>query len=153
MTPQLLANAVTKVETVNIRCTELTRQQWKAVFTAISGDTKLRNLDIVYNNLSTVTPELLATAVSNLETVNIRNTRITDQQWKAVFTALCGNSKLRNLHIGYNIGGNYINLTSVMPGLLATALRGLKTVSLSGARLTKEQKTIIGTLEDTKVKM
>jgi hypothetical protein len=55
---ELLARAVTKLETVNIYNTRLTTSQTMAIFTAICQDTKLVTLHISGNNLSSMDPEL-----------------------------------------------------------------------------------------------
>ena len=69
--PTLLADALNKLETVGLSGTSLTIEQAEALFTAISGGTQLKCLDIAENNLDMVEPTLLATAVRKLETVDL----------------------------------------------------------------------------------
>ena len=69
--PELLAKVVTKLQKLEINCTELTLQQAAAIFTAVSEESTMIELDISDNDLSGVDPELLAKAVNNLTTLYI----------------------------------------------------------------------------------
>ena len=131
--PELLASAVTKLVTVNISCTVLTGEQCEALFTAINEGSQLRSLNIALNNLSTVTPLLLATAVPKLETVNVSYTGLTSEQGDALFSAINVGSQLRSLKICGN------NLAAVTPLLLATAVTKMEIVDIRCTELTSEQ--------------
>ena len=65
----MLAKAVAKLVTLNVRCTNLTHQQTVAILTAVSEGSKLTELDISCNDLSGLDLGLLAIAVTNLETL------------------------------------------------------------------------------------
>ena len=58
---------------------------------------------------------LLAKVVTKLETLEVRGTRLTQQQAVAIVTAVSEGSKLTNFEISFS------NLTGVDPGLLAKA--------------------------------
>ena len=74
--PVLLAKAVTKLDTLNVKYTKLTQQQAVAILTAVSEGSKLTKPDISWNNLSGVDPGLLAKAVTKLVTLNIKHTNL-----------------------------------------------------------------------------
>ena len=78
-----MARAVTRLEEVHLRNTELTLEHVKAIFSEICDrDTlTLKVLDISYNtNVSKVEPGLLVRAVTRLEEVNVTGTQVTIEQ-------------------------------------------------------------------------
>ena len=122
----LLARLVARMEEVGMRGTRLKVQQLEAVLASISsGDSRLKKLDISHNNLATVSPALLASAVSSLQEAVLSHTQLTWQQGEAILTAITsGDSRLKIL----NISGN--NLAKVDPGLLASAVNRLEEVEV-----------------------
>ena len=125
--PSLLARLVARMEEVGMRGTRLTVQQVEAVFNSIcSGDSsRLKKLDISHNNLSTVSPVLLASAVNSLQEGVLSHTQLTREEGEAILTAITsGDSRLKIL----NISGN--NLSKVDPGLLASAVNRLEEVEV-----------------------
>jgi len=106
-------------------------------------------------NLSSVDPELLAQAVTQLEEVKLscprltpqlrelRRTRLTPQQVTAICTAMTGNSQLKKLELPGN------NLSSVDADLLAQAVTQLEEVGLARTRLTPQQVEAIFAALDT----
>eukprot|EP00092_Neocalanus_flemingeri_P014722 GFUD01015888.1.p1 GENE.GFUD01015888.1~~GFUD01015888.1.p1 ORF type:complete len:256 (+),score=55.87 GFUD01015888.1:82-849(+) len=96
--PDLLAMIVNSIDTVVISDCNLTNQQVETIFATISEDTKLKKLWIHHNNLSTVEPAVLATAVSKIEVVNLMITNLTGQQTTCLLTQATGpGSKLQRL--------------------------------------------------------
>ena len=135
--PELLAKVVTKLQKLEINCTELTLQQAAAIFTAVSEESTMIELDISDNDLSGVDPELLAKAVNNLTTLYIENTNLTLQQTEAILTAVSEGSKMIKLNIVEN------NMSGVDPGLLAKAVANLETLDIGRTELTQQQATAI----------
>ena len=129
--PELLAKVVTKLQKLEINCTELTLQQAAAIFTAVSEESTMIELDISDNDLSGVDPELLAKAVNNLTTLYIENTNLTLQQTEAILTAVSEGSKMIKLNIVEN------NMSGVDPGLLAKAVANLETLDIGSTELTE----------------
>ena len=135
--PELLAKVVTKLQKLEINCTELTLQQAAAIFTAVSEESTMIELDISDNDLSGIDPELLAKAVNNLTTLYIENTNLTLQQTEAILTAVSEGSKMIKLNIVEN------NMSGVDPGLLAKAVANLETLDIGSTELTEQQATTI----------
>ena len=135
--PELLAKVVTKLQKLEINCTELTLQQAAAIFTAVSEESTMIELDISDNDLSGVDPELLAKAVNNLTTLYIENTNLTLQQTEAILTAVSEGSKMIKLNIVEN------NMSGVDPGLLAKAVNKLETLDIELTQLTHQQAAAI----------
>jgi hypothetical protein len=86
--PDLLVRAVTRLEEVEMRVTNLTKPQMEAIFISIiyKDSLLLRKLNISGINLSQVSPDLLARAVTRLEEVKMRRTCLTKQQMEAILT-------------------------------------------------------------------
>ena len=87
--------------------------------------------------LSGEDPGLLAKVVTKLETLEVRGTRLTQQQAVAILTVVSEGSKLVNL----DISGN--NLSGVDTRLLAKAVTKLETLDVSYTKLTQQQSVAI----------
>ena len=77
--PGILAKVVTRLGSLDIDSTNLTQQQVVAVITAVCERNNMANLSMARNNLSGVDPEILAKAVTKLETLHISCTKQTQQ--------------------------------------------------------------------------
>ena len=103
MEPELLARAVAGLQEVDLSSSHLTAQQTQAVIRAAGNSRQLKKLDLAMNDsLPAVKPELLASAVLNLEEISIGYSVVSAQQTKAVFSAISGATSLKVLRIGYN---------------------------------------------------
>ena len=135
--PQILADAVCKLEDSNLNYTKLTASQVKAIFTAISSkkNIPLKALNIGHNEMQ-VRPELLSAAVTKLERLNLESSGLSSDQTEAIFSAIqAPGSRLRTLELQHN------DLSSVEPGLLARAVTRLEEVNFQNAEMTTEQVT------------
>ena len=134
---ELLAKVVTNLDTLNLTNTKLTQQQIASVITTASKGSKLKKLNISENDLSGVDPGLLAKAVVNLETLDIGNTKLTQQQAAVIFSGVCEGSRLNVLNISDN------NLSEVEPELLAKTVIKLKKLDIRYSDITKQQASVI----------
>ena len=134
---ELLAKVVTNLDTLNLTNTKLTQQQIASVITSASKGSKLKKLNISENDLSGVDPGLLAKAVVNLETLDIGNTKLTQQQAAVIFSGVCEGSRLNVLNISDN------NLSEVEPELLAKTVIKLKKLDIRYSDITKQQASVI----------
>ena len=135
--PQILADAVCKLEDSNLNYTKLTALQIKAIFTAISSkkNIPLKALNIAHNEMQ-VRPELLSAAVTKLERLNLESSGLSSDQTGAIFSAIqTPGSRLRSLELQHN------DLSSVEPGLLARAVTRLEEVNFQNTEMTTEQLT------------
>ena len=129
----LLVGAFTKLETLEISNTKLTQQQIVAILTVVSEGRKMTKLDINFNNMSGVDPELLAKTVTKTKILNVADTNLTQQQAEAILTAVSEAKTVMELDIGFN------NLSGVDQGLLAKAVTNLKTLNVNRSKLTQRQ--------------
>ena len=83
--PRVFGKGLSKLEEVSIRNCQLTKEQVIALFLAISTGGQLLNLDISFNNLSSVEPYFLARGVNMLEQVTLTRTSLTADQINAIF--------------------------------------------------------------------
>ena len=101
--PGLLALAVAGLEEVDLSSSQLTLQQTQAVLRAAGSSSKLRKVKLAMNDsMSLVRPELLASAVLNLEQFYIGYSDVSSQQIKAIFSALIEATSPKLLKMGYN---------------------------------------------------
>ena len=137
--PQILAEAVCKLDAANLNDTDLTTPQIKTIFTAISSDENilLKDLNIGENEVQ-VKPELLAAAVTKLERLNLNSSGLSSNQTGAIFSAIqAPGSRLSTLELQHN------DLSSVEPGLLARAVTRLEEVNFQNAKMTPGQASAI----------
>jgi len=95
----LLAEAVTQLEEANLAYTDLTSEQVETIFAALDKPSQLRILQMSGNNLSSVDPEVLAQAVTQLVEVELNDTQLAPQQVEAILAALKTPGKLKELQI------------------------------------------------------
>merc|ERR1712129_670029 len=95
----LLAEAVTQLEEVNLAYAGLTPEQVEAIFAALDKPSQLRTLQMSGNNLSSVDPYVLAQAVTQLVEVELNDTQLAAQQVEAILAALKTPGKLKELQI------------------------------------------------------
>merc|ERR1719319_437600 len=100
--PELLAQAVTQLEEVDLVNTDLTPQQVKAIFAALDTSCKMKILKIQNNNLSSVDPDVLARGVNKPETVDMCGTDLTEQQMTKILTRSLLITNLKKLDIEDN---------------------------------------------------
>ena len=97
--PELLAKTIKILETLNVKCGRLTREQTESIFSAISEASQLKSLDISHNNLSSVEPRMLSRAVTMLESLDVRNGQLTTRQTNSIFAAIREVKKTKTTHI------------------------------------------------------
>jgi len=98
----ILAQAVTKLEEVKLADTDLTPQQVEAIYAALDISCKMKILRIGANNLSSVDPDVLARVTNKLETVNMRDTHLTEQQMTRILTKSLLTTNLKKLYMEGN---------------------------------------------------
>ena len=91
----------------------------------------MTKLDISFNDMSRIDPQILTKAVSKMKQLNVTDANITQQQTAAILTAISEEKIVTELYIGFN------NLSGVDPGLLAKAFRNLKKLNVNGSQLTQ----------------
>ena len=131
----LLASSITgRLTKLVIWETHLTTDQAEALLTRLAITHQLRSLDISYNDLSEVEPQLLARAVVELEELRLSGTSLTSEQSEALFYALNeADNWLDCLHI------SYCNLSTIDPAHLTKVLLRLQEVSVMYSSLTPLQ--------------
>jgi len=98
----ILAQAVTQLEKVELGYTRLTPQQVEAIFAALDTSSQMKILRIRSNNLSSVDPDVLARGVNKLETVDMRDTDLTEQQITRILTQSLLTTNLKELDMEGN---------------------------------------------------
>ena len=134
MRADLLASSMTGLTKLSIWETHLTTEQAEAILTRMTITHQLRTLDMSYNDLSEVDPQLLARAVVELEELRLCGTSLTSEQCEALVLALNeGDKWLERLHI------SYCNLATIDPAHLAKVLSSIQEVAVMYSSLTPLQ--------------
>ena len=122
--PWLLATTVAGRQTVDMRSCRLTRAQATAIFTAISEGGGLRSLEIgPMNNLSTVAPRVMASAVNSLERAEMRGTHLSREQVTSILLQAATKTRLHFL----DLRGNWA-VREVSRELVVAARRNIREV-------------------------
>lgn len=146
--PDVLFKAVPKLKTLWASNTNLKQEQSVAILTsAVSENSRLIDLDIGTNNLSSVEPQLLFKLVHKLETLSIRNANLTADQTVALITAVCESCTLVHLHISRN------NMSAVDHELLGKAVTKLESLEIGHAKLTQKQSVAVLSVANEKCKL
>jgi len=134
--PELLSNVILRMETVYMTWCQMSTDQANAIFTALNiNESKLKTFHLSHNNLSSVCPEVLATTVSKLETVDLSWTEVNSDQVESLLTAVRdefardGKVRLKSLNLSHN------KLGMVDSDLMAEAVALLETVKLENSHL------------------
>ena len=133
--PELLSTLVTQTPEVTLRNTDLSKKQLNALLLKISQEqTKLKRLDLAENNLSSIEPSLLASALTRLTLAGLCFCQLSTSQLGVLLASISqDSSNLQHL----SLADNY--LAEMDPVLIGQSLVGLKTFNLCGSKMTPHQ--------------
>ena len=136
---RVLAAAVRGLEVVRIQANQLGEEQVEAVLNALEEEQEgnLKSLQISYNSLASVKPELLARLVARVEEVGLMTCLLTPHQLQHLFTTLSNSNSLRRLDISHN------NLSTLEASLLAEVVNKLEVAVVNRTGLDQEQVTAV----------
>ena len=103
--PELLSQAVVRLQECRLDDEEISQTQMDSVFTAIqeSEDMKLKILHLEKKDYSKVPPEILASALVKLEDTNILRARLSPNQVECLFNKMVNSEIMNILHRGCQI--------------------------------------------------
>ena len=124
--PELLSQAVIRLQKFVVDHIELSQTQMDSLFTAIhqSGDLKLKILDLGNRDYSEVPSEILASALVRLEDTNILY-ELSENQVECLFNIMA-NSEIMNIQ---ELLPSKLNTSKVSPEVFAAALVRVKRVT------------------------
>ena len=131
--PHVMAAAVNKMDKVDLGFGHLNATQCNAIFGLAAGKSKLKDLDISDNDLSSVNKHDMERAVNNMEKINLECTELTNQQCIQIFKYAENESNLKDMKIGRN------DLSAVEPGSMARAVSKMEECGLQSSKLTNQQ--------------
>ena len=137
--PIRLAKMVSKLLALDISNCSLTNKQVHAIFEVLSKNSKMENLHISDNDLSTVEPDILAISANKLLGLEMNRCHLTSEQGQAIFNRMSEETKLVSLRVFES----KIDLSSLDPNVLATALNKLEIVDGCFWNLTDHQTRVI----------
>ena len=134
--PELLASLVTQAIKVDLSGSDLTKKQLRVLLLRVSQEeTPLQRLDLGENNMSSVEPALLSSALTRLTHVGLGFCDLSTTQLETFLASLSQDESSSIQHL--SLSDNY--LTSVDPALIGQSIVGLKTANLCGTKLTLRQ--------------
>ena len=104
---KLLGQAVNQLEEVDLYDTKLTTQQAENILVAIITSSKLKVLNIQNNKLSSVDPDIMAKAVNKLDSVEMYNTDLTQQQITKILSRSLVKTSLDHIAMGNGQGQGF----------------------------------------------
>ena len=104
---KLLAQAVNQLEEVDLYDTKLTTQQAEEILVAIITSSKLKVLNMQNNKLSSVDPDIMAKAVNKLDSVEMYNTDLTQQQITKILSRSLVKTSLDHIAMGNGQGQGF----------------------------------------------
>lgn len=132
----LLADAVCRLNNVDLSLTKLTPLQLLPLLTVVASSPSITSLRLLLVDLSQVKSDLLAKAVVRLRSVTL--SKLTTSQATAIFSKIQDSpSILEDLRL------QNTNLSQVPPLLLAGAVARMKKADLTSSKLTTDQVTAI----------
>ena len=130
---ETVGSAMTRLEKVSLACTVLGEEQVLALATAMAQPTsKIRHLDLLDLQLSSLSPTLLVSAAVRLSKVNLSGSKLTREQVDCLMEGL-------DLTVMRDLNLDYVLLSSCAPETLATVVASLHTASLKKCGLTETQ--------------
>jgi len=100
--PSLLVDAVIATNTVDLSMCELNDEQLNGIFDAIDETTELETLILKGVDLSAVDKDILAAGVNKLESVNLYETQLDEEQVTSLLTEAGRKTNLRFLSLDSN---------------------------------------------------
>merc|ERR1712133_289250 len=99
--PSLLLSLVSQLEELSLMYCEMNTDHIENILGAMNRDSSsLKSLELSYNNLSAVMPELMAAKVNLLETAGLVRTGLTREQVSTLLSASLEHTALTCLRIG-----------------------------------------------------
>jgi len=132
----LLAEAITKVETVRIK--GMSSETGRSIFSAVASSLNMTLRSLSLNTGSTLCyDDTAGKAIVKLEEVSLCATSLIPSQYESIFESIitCNDLKLKALHISHD------NLSGVTTSSLVTAMSRLKAVTLCDTGLVPAQIT------------
>ena len=147
----IFAKSLSKLEKVSLAWSVMDMAQLESLFTLIAKEAKMKELDLLDTDLTSLSPELLGKAVNNLEKINLSGSKLHGEQLNQMFQEF-------DFKILKDLNMDYLDLSAVLPESLAMVLINLKKISLKKCNLTTAQINLIfesiakNTREDVKLK-
>ena len=136
--PKLLARAINELEFATISDSSLTTEQVEAICLEFDKKSRLSELNIDHNDLSSMNSQLLSRLAHMVEDVDISWCSLKTEQAAALFTEIQTLTRRNIFQMKYlNIQGN--NLSKLAPEVLAKAIVKLDEIDLFATSLTKKQ--------------
>ena len=133
--PSIFASALSRIEEVDISYSNLLQPYKNSLFSTIKGS-RVRKLNMMSVNLSSVPAVTLGRAILGLEEVELSYTNLNSEQVNIIFELMGGKENRKKLKL-LNLVGN--NLRSISPYALAEGFNSVEATNLSDTRIERDQ--------------
>jgi len=132
----IFAKSMSKLEKVSLACSVMDVAQLESLFTLISKESKIKELDLLDTDLTSLSPELLGKAVNKLQKINLSGSKLNGDQLNPMFQEF-DFKMLKDLNM------DYLDLSAVQPESMAIVLISVHKISLKKCNLTSAQINLI----------
>ena len=132
----IFAKSLSKLEKVSLACSVMDVAQLESLFTLISKESKIKELDLLDTDLTSLSPELLGKAVNKLQKINLSGSKLNGDQLNPMFQEF-DFKMLKDLNM------DYLDLSAVQPESMAIVLISVHKISLKKCNLTNAQSNLI----------
>lgn len=136
--PEIISNIPVKLKRLVMDDTGLSEDQTQALFSGITRNNTLTDIELVLIDLSGVEPETLARALAKLRRVSFTECDLDYEQVETVLKMIAKKSILTEVLLSGS-EDEPLDLTLVNPDILALAVNKLEGFNLSNAVVTREQ--------------
>ena len=121
---------------MSLACAVMDVAQLESLFTLIAKETKMKELDLLDTDLTSLTPELLGQAIKRLEKINLSGSKLNGDQLNPMFQEF-------DFKLLKDINMDYLDLSTVVPESIAMVLMNIHKISLKKCNLTSSQLNLI----------
>lgn len=131
---QELSVALNTIANLTLMCQDIhdgSEFSFELFLTQMKSRTEVKELDISYNDLSYISPDLFSSSLNYIEKLNLFHTELTEAQLMSLFDAMSQGTVIKHLDIE-----SQTNLQTVPTRLFATVVNSLESANIGFTNLT-----------------
>ena len=132
----IFAKSLTRLDKVSLACSVMDVAQLESLFTLLTKEVKMKELDLLDTDLTSLSPDLLGRAVNNLVKVNLSGSKLSGDQLNLMFQEF-------NFNTLTDLNMDYLDLSSVTPESISMVIMNLIKISLKKCSLNSAQLNLI----------
>jgi len=129
----LLANSLSRLNTLKLSGVELTQEQWSKLFQQLVMSGSSSDLSLRMVNLASIPIQILVPALSSRSKLSLEYAVLTTDQWTQLLSSCTSSTRLNHVRFAH------VNLTEVPVHLISRVINLTQTADISGTGLTHSQ--------------